>query len=94
MHTGILTLHFRMEGCTSLKEKRGMIKPYIERVHRQFNVSAAEVDKQDFHEDAVIALAMVNNDAALIEASFSGILEWTDHFFGDLMIQDHSVEIL
>ena len=42
-----LTIHLRLPGCASLKEKRGHIKPLLNRLHREFNVSVAEMDLQD-----------------------------------------------
>ena len=42
-----LTIHLRLPLCTSLKDKRGRIKPLMSRLHREFNVSVAEMDLQD-----------------------------------------------
>ena len=42
-----LTIHLHLPTCGSLKEKRGRIKPLIARLHREFNVSVAEMDLQD-----------------------------------------------
>jgi len=47
MSVGILRLSFRLPDCHSLKEKRGQIKPVIARLHREFNISVAEVADQD-----------------------------------------------
>ncbi len=63
MPVGLLTLTLHLPGCTSLKEKRGRIRPILARLHRQFNVSAAEVDALDRWQHAVLACAVVSNDA-------------------------------
>ena len=42
-----LTIHLHLPACSSLKEKRGRIKPLMARLHREFNVSVAEMDLQD-----------------------------------------------
>jgi uncharacterized protein len=91
---GILTIHFHLHGCASLKEKRSLIKPLVDRLHRQFNVTVAEVDYQDIHQDAVIAVGLINNNTALIHSYMSGVLDWIEKYFPDLMIQDHSIEII
>ncbi|OQY29775.1 MAG: hypothetical protein B6243_10930, partial [Anaerolineaceae bacterium 4572_5.2] len=39
MSLGLLTLHIQISGCSSLKEKRGRLKPLLARLHREFNVS-------------------------------------------------------
>ena len=44
---GILTLHLQLPGCASLKEKRGRLKPLLARLHRKFNIPAAEMDLRD-----------------------------------------------
>ena len=62
----ILTIHLHLPACASLKEKRGRLKPLISRLHREFNVSVAEMDLQDKWQEAVIACAMVNSDAVIL----------------------------
>jgi uncharacterized protein len=64
MTTGILTLHILLPNCTSLKERRSRIKPLLARLHREFNASCAEMGRQDLWQVAVLAVAMVSNDAA------------------------------
>ncbi len=63
---GTLSLHLRLPGCRSLKEKRGRIKPLIHRLHREFNVSVAEMDLQDAHQETVICCAMVGSDGVFL----------------------------
>jgi uncharacterized protein YlxP (DUF503 family) len=45
MSLGLLTIHLHLPGCASLKEKRGRLKPLLTRLHREFNISAAEIDQ-------------------------------------------------
>ena len=40
---GLLTIELYVPGITSLKEKRGVVKPLIARLRKEFNVSVAEV---------------------------------------------------
>ena len=47
MSLGLLTIHIHIPGCASLKEKRRRLKPLITRLHREFNISVAEIDLQD-----------------------------------------------
>ncbi len=44
---GSLTVHLHLPTSASLKEKRGRIKPLMNRLRREFNVSVAEMDLQD-----------------------------------------------
>ncbi len=75
---GLLTLHLHLPGCTSLKEKRGRLKPLLARLHRQFNVSAAELDLQDRWQEAVVACGMVGNDAAFLRSALETVRKWTE----------------
>ncbi len=94
MRIGVLTMHLHLSGCSSLKEKRSLIKPVEERLHRQFNVTVAEVDFQDCHSEAMLAVGLVNNNAAYIQSYISSILEWMDRYFPDLYIQEQHLEII
>ncbi|MCJ7659178.1 MAG: DUF503 domain-containing protein, partial [Anaerolineales bacterium] len=62
MSIGILTIKIHLPGCSSLKEKRRRLKPLIERLHREFNISVAEIDHLDVWQTSMIACAPVSND--------------------------------
>ncbi len=68
-----LTIHLHLPGCSSLKEKRGYIKPLISRLHREFNVSVAEVDRQDQWQEAVIVCAMVGNNHGYLQSAMQTV---------------------
>lgn len=93
MHTGVLLVHLHIPGCRSLKEKRSQIKPLQERLRRQFNVTIAEVDFQDIHDESLIAIGLINNKAAFIQSYFDGVVNWIEMYFSDLMIEDQKLEI-
>ncbi|HTX79465.1 MAG TPA: DUF503 domain-containing protein [Longilinea sp.] len=90
---GVLRIHLHLPGCSSLKEKRSTIKPLIARLHREFNVSAAEMDAQDSWQQAVIACAMVGNDAAHLERSLQNIAKWVSGNWPDGDVIDQQLEI-
>ena len=91
---GLLTLHLRLPACASLKEKRGRLKPLIHRLHRQFNVSVAEMDLQDKWQEAVIACALVNSDRAHIQRSLQAVVEWVEKNWPDMDVMDDRLEII
>ena len=90
---GLLTLHLHLPGCASLKEKRGRIKPLISRLHREFNVSVAEMDLQDKWQEAVIACALVNSDAAQVQRSLQSVGKWVESHWPDGQVIDQKMEI-
>ncbi len=57
---GVLTLELRIEHAHSLKDKRQVVKSLKDRLRRKFNVSVAEIDDQELHNSAVVAVAAVS----------------------------------
>ena len=63
MFVGVLQIELSIPGAYSLKEKRHVLRGLLERLRRDFAVSAAEVDRQDVWNSAVVGVAFVSNDA-------------------------------
>jgi len=91
---GVLTIHLHLPGCTSLKEKRGAIKPFMARLHREFNVSSAEMGLQDKWQQAVISCAMVGNDATHLERSLQTVARWVEGHWPDGDVIEQKIEII
>lgn len=94
MNVGILTLHLHFPGCASLKEKRSRIKPLVARLHREFNISVAEIDHLDVWQDATLACALVSNDRSHTQRSLQQVVQWVETHWPDLDVQDEELEIL
>jgi uncharacterized protein YlxP (DUF503 family) len=80
--------------CSSLKEKRGRIKPLISRLHREFNVSVAEMDLQDQWTETVIACAMINSDAVVLRQSLQSVAKWVEANWTDGDVIEEKIEML
>lgn len=91
---GILTVHLRLPACSSLKEKRGHVKPLLARLRREFNISVAEMDLQDRWQETVVACGMVGNNAAHIQSSLQMVQIWINANWPDGMIVDGRIEII
>jgi len=76
MIVGVMTAQLHMQGITSLKGKRSIVKSVIGRLKSRFNISIAEVDHQDSKTSAVIAVAIVANEAGFINSCFESILSF------------------
>jgi uncharacterized protein YlxP (DUF503 family) len=76
MIVGVLTAHLSMQGVTSLKGKRSIIKSLIGRLKSRFNISISEVDHQDSKTSAVIGISIVSNDTHFIDQQFDAILHF------------------
>ena len=87
-------MRLHLPGCTSLKEKRSRLKPLIARLHREFNISVAEVDFQDAWQEAVIACAMVSNDNGSIQRSLQSVVHWVEINWVDVQLVDEQIELI
>ena len=76
MIVGVLTAHLSMQGTTSLKGKRRIIKSLIGRLKSRFNISISEVDHQDSKTSAVIGISIVSNDTHFIDQQFDAIINF------------------
>ncbi len=91
MHVHVLSLELHLPGCSSLKEKRSRLKPLLAALHKNFNVSAAEIDHQDAHQSAVLACAVVSNSSKHGDKVLSKIPVWIEQRFPDLLIVDDHI---
>ena len=94
MRIGVLTLELQLPGCTSLKEKRSRLKPLLSRLHREFNISAAEVGSQDAWQAAVIACTTASNEAAHSQRLLQQVVEWLERNWQDVEVVDNRIEII
>jgi uncharacterized protein YlxP (DUF503 family) len=90
---GLITFHLHLPGCASLKEKRGRLKPLLHRLHREFNVSTAEMDLQDKWQEAVITCGMVGNAHPHLEQSLQEIAHWVKSRWPDAQVMDEKIEL-
>jgi uncharacterized protein YlxP (DUF503 family) len=88
-----LTIHLHLPACASLKEKRGRIKPLIARLHREFNVSVAEMGLQDKWQEAVIVCAMVGNEAGHVQSALQTVAKWVEGNWTDGDVIEQKVEV-
>ena len=89
-----LTIHLHLPACSSLKEKRGRIKPLISRLHREFNVSVAEMDLQDVWQEAVIICAMVGNGSGHLQSALQTVARWVEGNWSDGDVIGQKIEII
>ncbi|HXF85765.1 MAG TPA: DUF503 domain-containing protein [Anaerolineales bacterium] len=89
-----LTVHLHLPACTSLKEKRGRLKPLIARLHREFNVSVAEMERQDMWQEAVIVCAMVGNGRGHLESALQSVAKWIEGNWTDGDVIEQRIEVV
>lgn len=75
MLVGTLEIALRLPGCRSLKDKRQVIRSILEKLRRQFHVSAAEVGDHDLWGNATLGIATVGSHAATLESALQKIVD-------------------
>jgi uncharacterized protein YlxP (DUF503 family) len=68
---GIATWELHLNGCSSLKDKRRVLKSLKDRLHSRFNVSVAETDHQDRWQRAELSCCVVATDRRHAESVLS-----------------------
>ncbi|OGO30450.1 MAG: hypothetical protein A2Z16_02585 [Chloroflexi bacterium RBG_16_54_18] len=94
MAIGVLTLQIHLPGCSSLKEKRSRLKPLISRLHKEFNISVAEVEQNDAWREAVIACAIVSNDHNHAQQALQNVSKWIDVYWPDIQVEHERLELI
>jgi uncharacterized protein len=94
MPIGLLTLHLLIPGCNSLKEKRSYIKPVLARLHREFNISVAELDRQDMWQESVIGCALISNDHDYTQRALQKVVGFTQQSWPELELLEHHIELI
>ncbi len=76
MIVGVLTAKLHLNGITSLKAKRSIVKSLTGRLKARFNISIAEIDHQDNKICAAIAITMVCNETRFINSQFDTVIDF------------------
>jgi len=76
MIVGVLKAQLNLQGVTSLKQKRSIVKSLTGRLKSRFNISISEVDHQDSKIVAVIAISLVSNDNGFVHQQLDAIIKF------------------
>ncbi len=93
MVVGLLTLELFFPEADSLKGKRSLARPLLERLRRDWNVSATEVDHLDQWQRATFAVASVNTEPSAARRTLDLIVRHVEQQHSVQLI-DHAIEIL
>jgi uncharacterized protein len=75
--TAMITLV--IPGNDSLKGKRRVVKSLIEKVRHKFEAAVAEVGDNDLWQKARIGVALVGNDAQLLDSRLQQIMKFVEN---------------
>ncbi len=90
---GLLHLELVIGDAMSLKDKRRIVKSFKDRTRARHNVSIAEVEALDSCRRAVLAVAMVANDARYVEGALQQIVNAAQMHRGSYL-ESYDIELL
>jgi hypothetical protein len=93
MIIGTLQLELTIDHAQSLKDKRRVVMSIKDRLHREHQVSVAEVAQQDNCRVAQLGIAMAASSVPNCQSTLDAILKKVEHH-RDCVLSDHKLEIL
>ncbi len=93
MVIGTCLCRLRLAGCRSLKDKRRLVRPLVQKLRQKFLVSATEVDLLDCRNEALIGMALVSNDSRHVMAVLERAVMFIDRELPGFLV-DYHVEVL
>lgn len=94
MVVGLATVSLRLEGATSLKDKRSVVKRVVARTRSKFNLAVAEVDTHDRWDTVTLGLACVSTDAGHAHAVLEKAVRFIEGERLDAELLDYEIEML
>lgn len=94
MFVGVIKFSIHMPLSCTLKDKRSVVRSLCHKIRNRFDVSVAEVDRNDDLRTAIIGISCVSNDSKIIQSIISHILTYIQQAAGSFVLQDFHQEIL
>lgn len=94
MVIGVCTIELYIPCSHSLKGKRGVLKPVLAHLRREFNVSAAEVGENDVWQSATLGLAAISNDSPYVQGLLEKAVQWLVTHHPEAQVVDWQIEII
>jgi len=76
----------------SLKDKRRVVKSLIEQLRQKFNVSVAEVDRQESWSRCSLGVCQVANERRFLDQALARVVQFVEQD-GRVTLLDYGVEI-
>ena len=83
----------RIPGCTSLKQKRHVVKGLTSALRQRFPVSVAEVDHHDLWQRTAIAVAVVGADGHHLRRVQHEVEKLVEAW-GEVEVIDHELQLV
>ena len=88
----LLTLKLSLPSSKSLKQKRSLLSPILARLHKEFNLSAAEIGLQDVWQSAWLGCALLSTDADHNAQVLNKVVEFVETHFPEIQVEEFHIE--
>lgn len=94
MIVAVATVELELTDIGSLKDKRSIVKPIVQKLMNQFSVMAAEVDSLDDPEAATIGIVLCANEQPHANRVLSKAIDWLEHHQFEAHVADVETQFL
>ena len=94
MHVTVAKLTLRIEDIHSLKTKRNVIRPVIEKVKSKHNVSISEISLQNDFKISALGISCVSNNVQNNLKVLNGVLDYIDSLSNGFVVIDTQIETI
>lgn len=88
----LCTIKLGLPGCSSLKEKRSILRPLLTRLHKEYNVSVSEIGLQDIWQSAWIGAVILSNDSNHNKRVLNGLEDFIESNFPEIQVEEHHID--
>lgn len=90
---GVLHLDVVVSDAMSLKDKRRIVKSFLDRTRSRHNVSVAQVEGADLLRRATLAVAMIGSDVRYVQGGLQRIANAAEEHRG-MVVVSSEIELL
>jgi len=89
----VLVVHVLIPNSFTLKNKRQVLKSINQKIKNNFNVSVAEIEKNDVLNESVFACAHVSNNRIFSESYLKKVFAYIERSAFEFIILDFKINI-
>ena len=94
MFIAVAKVDLELTDIGSLKDKRSIVKPIVQKLMNKFSVHAAEVDQLDAHDAATIGIVMCANDQRFANEVLSKAVDWLENHQFEAHVADVETQFI
>jgi hypothetical protein len=94
MIIGVAKVELELTDIGSLKDKRSVVKPIVQKLMNKFALHAAEVERQDEHDAATIGVVLCGNEQRHVNEVLSKAVDWLENHQFEAHVADVETEFI